>query len=37
MKNNDFDLVIRSGWIHDGSGGQPFEADIAVTGVGSRR
>jgi N-acyl-D-aspartate/D-glutamate deacylase len=32
MKNKDFDLVIRRGWIHDGSGGQPFEADVAVTG-----
>ena len=29
---SDFDLVIRGGTIFDGSGGEPFEADIAITG-----
>jgi N-acyl-D-amino-acid deacylase len=28
----DFDLLIRGGTIHDGSGGAPIEADIAVRG-----
>ena len=28
----DFDLVIRGGLVVDGSGGEPFEADIAVAG-----
>ena len=27
---NDFDLVIRGGTILDGSGGEPFEADVAI-------
>ena len=27
----DFDLVIRGGLIVDGSGGEPFDADVAVT------
>jgi len=26
----DFDLIIRGGTVHDGSGGDPFVADIAV-------
>jgi N-acyl-D-aspartate/D-glutamate deacylase len=28
----DFDLVIRDGTVVDGSGGAPFEADVAVSG-----
>ena len=28
----DYDLIIRGGTIHDGSGGEPFVADIAVKG-----
>src|SRR5215207_4323490 len=27
-----YDLVIRGGEIHDGSGGEPFTADVAVKG-----
>jgi N-acyl-D-aspartate/D-glutamate deacylase len=27
-----FDLVIRGGVIHDGLGGAPYEADVAITG-----
>ena len=27
---SDFDLIIRNGTVIDGSGGQPFESDIAV-------
>ncbi len=27
---SDFDLIIRHGTVIDGSGGQPFEADVAV-------
>lgn len=27
----DFDLVIRNGKVLDGSGGEPFEADVAIT------
>jgi len=26
----DFDLIIRGGTIYDGSGGEPFVADVAV-------
>jgi N-acyl-D-aspartate/D-glutamate deacylase len=29
---NQFDLVIRGGLVVDGTGAEPFEADIAVTG-----
>jgi len=28
----DFDLIIRGGFILDGSGGEPFEADIGISG-----
>jgi N-acyl-D-aspartate/D-glutamate deacylase len=28
----DFDLVVRGGTIVDGTGGKPFEADVAVSG-----
>ncbi len=28
--NNDYDLVIRNGVVVDGTGGEPFEADVAV-------
>ena len=27
---SDFDLIVRGGLIVDGTGGDPFEADIAV-------
>jgi N-acyl-D-aspartate/D-glutamate deacylase len=30
--SSDFDLVIRNGSIVDGSGGAPYEADVAVAG-----
>jgi N-acyl-D-aspartate/D-glutamate deacylase len=30
--SSDFDLVIRNGGIVDGSGGAPYEADVAVAG-----
>ncbi len=29
---SDFDLVVRGGLVVDGTGGEPFEADIAVDG-----
>ena len=29
---NQPDLVIRNGTVIDGSGGAPFEADIAISG-----
>ena len=25
-----FDLILRGGWVIDGSGGPPFRADVAV-------
>ncbi len=30
--NKDFDLIIRGGFILDGSGGEAFEADIGISG-----
>jgi N-acyl-D-aspartate/D-glutamate deacylase len=27
-----FDLVIRGGTVIDGTGGQPFESDVAIAG-----
>jgi len=27
---SDFDLIVRNGLVFDGSGGEPFEADVAV-------
>jgi N-acyl-D-amino-acid deacylase len=32
MSRTDFDLVIRNGLIVDGSGGEPFVGDVAITG-----
>src|SRR5258707_3984218 len=29
---SDIDLVVRGGTVHDGLGGEPFEADIAISG-----
>lgn len=26
----DYDLIIRGGLIHDGSGGEPFVGDVAI-------
>ena len=28
----EFDLVVRHGTVIDGSGGEPFEADVGVIG-----
>lgn len=30
--NKDFDLIIRGGYVLDGSGGEAFEADIGISG-----
>lgn len=30
--NHPYDLVIRNGTVHDGQGGDPFEADVAISG-----
>ena len=28
--NDNYELVVRNGTVFDGSGGEPFEADVAV-------
>ncbi len=28
----DFDLILKNGWVIDGSGGPPFQADLGVSG-----
>jgi N-acyl-D-amino-acid deacylase len=32
QKANDFDVVIKGGTIYDGSGGNPFKADVGIRG-----
>ena len=27
-----YDIIIRGGTVYDGSGGEPFEADVAIAG-----
>lgn len=29
---NEYDIVIRNGRVYDGSGGEPFSADVAISG-----
>ena len=28
-----FDLILKGGWVIDGSGGPPFRADVALSGT----
>ena len=32
QKEPDFDIIIRGGTIYDGTGGQPFTGDVAISG-----
>jgi len=32
QRNNQYDVIIRNGTIYDGSGGAPFQGDVAVRG-----
>ncbi len=32
MSNTTFDLIVRGGTVYDGSGGEPYTADVAVNG-----
>ena len=32
-----FDLILKGGWVIDGSGGPPFRADVALIDHDDRR